>query len=121
MERFHKVGNVMNSIKKNISGILACLAIALPSWYLGKLFPIIGGAVIAILAGMIITMFWTNKGNAEYGIKFTSKKILQAAVVLLGFGLNLNVILETGKQSSSSSTSHLLSPCNVQRALGLWV
>lgn len=89
----------MNSIKKNISGILACLAIALPSWYLGKLFPVIGGAVIAILAGMIITMFWTNKGNAEYGIKFTSKKIVQAAVVLLGFGLNLNVILETGKQS----------------------
>lgn len=89
----------MNFIKKNVSGILVCLAIALPSWYLGKLFPIIGGAVIAILAGMLITMFWTNKGVAESGIKFTSKMILQAAVVLLGFGMNLNVILETGKQS----------------------
>lgn len=89
----------MNFIKKNISGILVCLAIALPSWYLGKLFPVIGGAVIAILAGMIITMFWTEKGNAVSGIKFTSKMILQAAVVLLGFGMNLNVILETGRQS----------------------
>lgn len=89
----------MNFVKKNIFGILVCLAIALPSWYLGKLFPVIGGAVIAILAGMLITMFWTDKGNAESGIKFTSKMILQAAVVLLGFGMNLNVILETGKQS----------------------
>lgn len=85
--------------KKNLPGILVCLAIAVPSWYLGKLFPLIGGAVIAILAGMVITMFWADKGAAESGIKFTSKIILQAAVVLLGFGLNLNVILMTGKQS----------------------
>lgn len=89
----------MNFLKKNLPGIFICLAIALPSWYLGKLFPVIGGAVIAILAGMLITMFWTKKGRAESGIKFTSKMILQAAVVLLGFGMNLNVVLETGKQS----------------------
>lgn len=86
-------------MKKNLPGILVCLAIAVPSWYLGKLFPLIGGAVIAILAGMVITMFRADKGAAESGIKFTSKIILQAAVVLLGFGLNLNVILMTGKQS----------------------
>lgn len=35
----------------------------------------------------------------DAGIKFTSKKILQWAVILLGFGLDLNVILQTGKQS----------------------
>ena len=33
------------------------------------------------------------------GIKFTSKKVLQWAVVLLGFGLDLTVVLKTGKQS----------------------
>lgn len=63
------------------------------------MFPIIGGPVIAIIAGMIITMFFKNKTSFVSGIKFTSKKILQYAVVLLVFGLNLNVILETGKQS----------------------
>ncbi len=63
------------------------------------MFPIIGGPVIAIIAGMIITMFFKDKTFFVSGIKFTSKKILQYAVVLLGFGLNLNVILETGKQS----------------------
>ena len=89
----------MNCMKKNGIGILVCLAIAVPSWLIGKRFPVIGGAVIAIIAGMIATMFWTDKGKAEAGIKWTSKVILQTAVVLLGFGMNLGVIFQTGKQS----------------------
>lgn len=89
----------MEFINKNGKGLLLCLVIAVPSWFLGKAFPIIGGAVIAILAGMVVTVFFKEKGAFEPGIKFTSKKILQWAVILLGFGLNLNVIVETGKQS----------------------
>lgn len=89
----------MNLIKDNWKGLVLCLCIAVPSWFLGKQFPIIGGAVIAILAGMILTIFIKNKTPFESGVKFTSKKILQWAVILLGFGLNLRVILETGKQS----------------------
>lgn len=89
----------MEFLKKNWKGITLCLAIAIPSWFLGKVFPIIGGAIIAIIAGMIVTLFFQDKGAFESGIKFTSKKVLQWAVILLGFGLNLNVIFETGKQS----------------------
>lgn len=87
------------NIKKSYKGLLLCLAIAVPSWFLGKKFPIVGGAVIAILAGMIVTLFIKDKTNFEAGIKFTSKKILQWAVILLGFGMNLSVILQTGAQS----------------------
>ena len=90
---------MMESIKKKLPGVLSCFIIAVPSWFFGKTFPIIGGPVIAILAGMLITMAWKNKGNAETGIKWTSKIVLQTAVVLLGFGMNLGVILQTGKQS----------------------
>lgn len=89
----------MTFIKENWKGIGLCLLIAVPSWYLGNLFPIIGGAVIAILAGMILGLFIKDKSPFATGVKFTSKKILQWAVILLGFGLNLNVILKTGKQS----------------------
>ena len=48
---------------------------------------------------MVITLFWKDKGKFAGGIKFTSKKILQWAVILLGFGLNLGVVLQTGLQS----------------------
>ena len=103
----------MNFIQKNFKGILVCFLIAIPSWLIGKAFPVIGGPVIAILAGMVITCFWTEKGTAESGIKWTSKIILQTAVVLLGFGMNLGVILQTGKQSlpiiiSTLSTSLII-------------
>lgn len=90
---------LISFIKKNWLGIGLCLLIAVPAWFLGNMFPIIGGAVIAILAGMIAVFFIKDKTKVESGIKFTSKKILQWAVILLGFGLNLNVILQTGKQS----------------------
>ena len=86
-------------ISKNLIGLCICFIIALPSWFLGKKFPVIGGPVIAIIAGMIITIFWNDKSKAENGIKFASKYILQAAVVFLGFGLNLGVVFQTGKQS----------------------
>lgn len=89
----------MEWIKKNTPGILLCLAIAIPSWFIGTAFPIMGGAVIAILAGMVLTLIIKNKGVLDSGIKFTSKKVLQWAVILLGFGMDLNVVLETGKQS----------------------
>ena len=85
--------------RKNWRGIALCLAIAIPSWILGKMAPIIGGPVIAILLGMIVTLFFKEKKGFESGIKFTSKKILQWAVILLGFGLDLTVVLDTGRQS----------------------
>lgn len=98
-EKKGKRGNIMEWIKKNTPGILLCLAIAIPSWFIGTAFPIIGGAVIAILAGMVLALIIKNKGVLDSGIKFTSKKVLQWAVILLGFGMDLNVVLETGKQS----------------------
>ena len=89
----------MNFIKEKCKGLLVCLAIAIPAWILGKIFPIIGSAVIAIIVGMVIALFWQPGKTFKPGITFTSKKILQYAVILLGFGLNLNVIFSTGKQS----------------------
>ena len=51
----------MDFIKKNLSGILVCFIIAVPAWLLGKAFPVIGGPVIAILTGMLITLIWTKE------------------------------------------------------------
>ncbi|MDD6483737.1 MAG: YeiH family protein [Clostridiales bacterium] len=101
-------------MKKNLPGILLCLIIAIPCHFLGQLVPVVGGPVFAILIGMIITLFVKDKGKAASGITFTSKKILQYAVILLGFGLNLSTIAKTGAQSlpiivSTIATSLIIS------------
>ena len=89
----------MDFIRKYSAGLLLCLAIAVPAWFAGQAVPVIGGPVFAILAGMIITLILTKKEPFTAGINYTSKKILQAAVVFLGFGMNLTEILAKGKQS----------------------
>ena len=85
--------------KNKIKGILICIIIAIPSLIIGNIIPIVGGPIIAILLGMIIAIKWKNRSNFDEGISYTSKYILQTAVVFLGFGLNLNVIISTGIQS----------------------
>lgn len=89
----------MNFIKEKWKGLLLCLALAVPASLLGKQFPIVGGPVFAILGGMIFAPLVKRKQSFAPGIKYTSKKILQYAVVLLGFGMNLKIVMETGKQS----------------------
>ena len=85
--------------KNMLMGIIICLIIAIPSYILGTYFPIIGGPVIAILAGMAVAIVLKDKSAFDRGIKFVSKKVLQWAVILLGFGMNLSVVAETGLQS----------------------
>ena len=80
-------------------GLLLCLCIALPCWLLGRAVPVVGGPVFAILAGMVVALFYRKKRRTQAGIAFTSKKILQYAVILLGFGLNLSEIAKVGLQS----------------------
>lgn len=87
------------NLKENWKGILLCIALAIPASFLGKQLPIIGGPVFAIIGGIILAPLVKKKHSLESGIKYTSKKILQYAVVLLGFGMNLRVVMETGKQS----------------------
>lgn len=89
----------MQFIRTNGRGILLCLILALPAWWLGSRFPVIGGPILAILLGMLVAIPLKDQGRMAPGIKFTSKKVLQWAVILLGFGLDLTVVLRTGKQS----------------------
>lgn len=89
----------MGFLKNNFKGIALCFVIAMPSWFLGKQFEVIGGPVFAIIFGMIITLIFKSKNSFQPGITYTSKKILQYAVILLGFGLNLSTIAKTGMQS----------------------
>ena len=62
----------MEKIKNIGPGVGLCLLMAVPCWLLGKQFPIIGGPVFAILAGMVIALFYKEKKITEQGITYTS-------------------------------------------------
>ena len=49
--------------------------------------------------GMIINGFWKPNDVTAPGIKFTSKKILKFAIVLLGASLNIRTVLTVGRFS----------------------
>lgn len=89
-------------------GIVLCTIIAGIATFLGGLkvggvsMEVIGAPVFAILLGMLITLGMPKLAtDAKYkdGIKFTSKKVLQYAVIILGFSLNLGTILSVGSRS----------------------
>ena len=60
---------------------------------------VIGASVIALFIGMIINHFLKKDNIFSPGIKFTSKKILKLAIIILGFSLNISNILYAGKLS----------------------
>ena len=123
----------MTKTKELAPGVLLCLALAVPCWLLGKAFPVVGGSVFAILLGMVIALFYRNKSATQAGIAYTSKKILQYAVILLGFGLNLSEIARVGATSlpvilATISTSLIVSfvlhklmhiPTNISTLVGV--
>lgn len=88
----------MNFLNNKLHGLALCFAIAVPAAYLGKLFPIIGAPVFAIILGLLMAGI-PRSDIFQGGITFTSKKILQYAIILLGFGMNLFEIFRVGSQS----------------------
>ncbi|MBQ0005286.1 MAG: YeiH family putative sulfate export transporter [Clostridiales bacterium] len=98
----------MDFIKEKGPGIVVCIAIAavatiLTGFSIGSFsLEIVGAPVFAILMGMIVTMVapsFASSDSMKHGVKFTSKKILQWAVIILGFSLNLSTIVKVGGQS----------------------
>lgn len=92
--------------KKDLPGLILCLFIGTAAYYLGKMLPVIGGPVFAILLGMCVTLIFPKIQQTKVlsyevssGIKLTSKKVLQWAIILLGFEMNLFRVFEVGVQS----------------------
>jgi uncharacterized membrane protein YadS len=106
----------MLTIQKKAPGVILCAILAVPAWFLGQAFPLVGAPVFAILLGMFVGSFYQKRDKTAKGIAFTSKYILQTAVVLLGFGLNLMQVVKVGVQSlpiiiSTIATSLIVAFC----------
>ena len=86
---------------KHIPGILLSAVIAFLACWIESILPIhlIGSAVIAMFIGMFLNHFLQNTALFSDGLKFTSKKILKFAIILLGLSLNITTILHVGRMS----------------------
>ena len=89
------------SFVKPIPGLLLSVLIAALACFLESLLPIhlIGAAVIAMFIGMILNCFLKKNVILASGLKFTSKKVLKLAIILLGLSLNIKTVLNVGKMS----------------------
>lgn len=88
----------MKQLTNKLPGIALAGAIAVPAWLIGKAVPVVGSPVLGILFGMILA-FWKKPAFLNDGVQYTSKKLLQYSIILLGFGMNLFNIFKVGGQT----------------------
>ena len=81
-------------------GVAICFAVAALSILVEKLIPgdLLGASIIALFMGTIINSFF-HPAWLKPALKFTSKKILKTAIILLGASLSVNTILSVGKMT----------------------
>lgn len=91
----------MKKIKDILPGFILALLVAAIAKFLESLLPIkfIGASVIALFTGMIINYYWQPVDIYQNGLKFSSKKVLKFAIIILGASLNIPIILQIGKLS----------------------
>ena len=95
---------LMKTVTKLLPGcalalVLAAIAKGLESWEASAGLHLIGASVIALFLGMIVNRFYKPNDTTKPGIRFTSKKILKFAIILLGASLNITTVLTVGKFS----------------------
>lgn len=86
---------------KLVPGFALALVIAALAKLIEGMLPIhlIGASVIALFIGMLINHFRKPTETFTPGLRFTSKRILKFAIILLGASLNISIVLEVGKMS----------------------
>lgn len=83
-----------------IFGVAICFAVAGISVLLEHLIPggLLGASIIALFMGTIINSFF-HPAWIKPALKFTSKRILKIAIILLGASLSINTIMNVGKMT----------------------
>lgn len=111
----------MNWIRTHGTGISYVLVIAVLAWLLGRLLPVVGGPAFGIILGLIATHLFGRAKSAGAGIVFCSKKILQWSIILLGCGLSLTEVWQTGSESLLVMLTTLLAAFAAAYAFGRWL
>jgi len=92
--------NKMKKCGMFILGVAICIVVAVASILLEKLIPgeILGSSIIALFLGTIINSFF-HPAWIKPALKFTSKRVLKVAIILLGASLSVGTIMSVGKMT----------------------
>ena len=89
-------------------GVLLSAALAVLATLVGTAFPIVGSALPAIAFGVVLGLLRRPGPRWQPGVTYSSKFLLQCAVVLLGAQLSLGSILVVGAESLPVMLASLL-------------
>lgn len=90
--------NGNNNIASIMPGLAMAVTIAVAAWWAGWRLPVIGAAVFALVLGVVVGQFYRPAGAAA-GLAFAGKKVLQYAIILLGFEMEIGRVLIVGSRS----------------------
>ncbi|HLJ82773.1 MAG TPA: putative sulfate exporter family transporter, partial [Candidatus Eremiobacteraceae bacterium] len=88
----------MTSLRTLMPGLLLSIALAALAAILGSRYPVVGAPIFAIAFGILVRGF-VAASALNRGVAFAARTLLQAGIVLLGFGLNLALLWRAGASS----------------------
>lgn len=86
----------MPTLRTYLPGFIFVALATAVAYGINMFVPTLSALLVAILLGMLLRNIGLVPAAAEPGLKFVSKKVLRAGVVLLGFQLSLRVIVDLG-------------------------
>lgn len=102
-------------------GIFLTTAVAAVATILGSFVPLIGAAVFSIILGIIIRQLVALPSDYEPGIKYSGKKILQYAIILMGFTLSFRTAVTLGLSSLPITLTTITAALLCSYVIGRWM
>ena len=102
-------------------GLGLAVGVAVAATILGRLAPVVGGPVTAIVLGVALAGWVAPRAALRPGITAASTTILQISVVLLGSQLSLRQIVRVGADSLPVMVGTLVAALGAAYWLGRWL
>src|SRR5690606_30274571 len=106
---------------KRLPGIVLATIVAAIAMLLGRIAPLVGGPVIAIVLGIFLGSRGIPKLLHRPGLAFAGRHVLQISIVCLGFGLNLDQVMRVGFESIAVTLATLVTAFFTAWLLGRWL
>lgn len=102
-------------------GLGVTLIVAAIATILGHVAPVVGAPVLAIVGGIVISLFRQPSARERPGLAFSSRIVLQGSIAVLGTGLSFHQVVTTGASSLPVLLGSLLVALLGAALIGRWL